>query len=200
MPEFSLRTFIAIELDPAMLASLGRLQETYRKVTPHGSVKWVEPEGIHLTLKFLGDTPPERARAIREALQRAAAGIAPFTITAEGRGCFPNFRRPRVIWVAVRSPGNALAELQSAVEREVSPLGWPPEERGFSPHLTLGRISRYAGPENVATVGQAVERSVVEVLGSQEVRQVSLIRSDLRPSGAVYTPLANIPLGNPAAG
>ena len=100
-----------------------------------------------------------------------------------------------MIWVAVRDKGQALARLQAAVEQHVAPLGWPTEERGFSPHLTLGRVSRNAGPAMEAAVGQLVEKLVVEQIGAQRVTGVSLIKSDLRPMGAVYTVLEHAPLG-----
>ena len=110
-------------------------------------------------------------------------GVAPFDFTVEGRGCFPDFRRPRVIWVAVRDRGQTLARLQAAVEKQVAPLGWPTEARGFSPHLTLGRVAKHATSAAAAAVGQMVEKSVVEGIGSQRVTAVSLIKSDLQPTG-----------------
>ncbi len=194
MPEPILRTFIAIELDEPLLIAIGRVQGKLKRQMPPGGVKWVAPDGIHLTLKFLGDTPSGRVPEIVAALERACAGAPPFEFSVEGRGCFPNFRRPRVIWVAVREKGQALARLQAAVERQVAPLGWPTEERGFSPHLTLGRVNRNAGPDMEAAVGAAVEKLVVEEIGTQQVAAVHLIKSDLRPTGAVYSTLATVAL------
>jgi RNA 2',3'-cyclic 3'-phosphodiesterase len=189
-----LRTFIAIELDEPLRVALAAVQTKFKHQAPPGSVKWVAPDGIHLTLKFLGDTPASRAAEIAAALARACEGIPPFEFTVEGRGCFPNTRRPRIIWVAVRSHGPWLAELQSAVEHYVAPLGWPTEERGFSPHLTLGRVARDAGPAIEAAVGRVVEESVVEQIGTERATAVSLIKSDLRPAGAVYATLVSVPL------
>ncbi len=194
MPEETLRTFIAIELDQTLQRELKRVQEKFKRVMPPEGVRWVNPDGIHLTLKFLGDTPAGRVAEVEAGLQRAAAGFAPFEFTVEGRGCFPNTRRPRVIWVAVRDKGQVLQRLAAAVEREVAPLGWPTEERGFSPHLTLGRVTKNADSRAEAAIGQAVEKSVVEQIGMQRVTQVSLIKSDLRPAGAVYTILTHVPL------
>jgi 2'-5' RNA ligase len=195
MSEETLRTFIAIELDEPLRAALGRVQAKFKRLAPPGSVKWVATDGIHLTLKFLGDTPQSQIPNIEAALRAACAGFAPFEFTVEGRGCFPNFRRPRVIWVAVREKGQMLARLQAAIEKHVAPLGFPTEERGFSPHLTLGRVSKGATSAEAAAVGQAVEKSVVELIGSQRVTAVSLIKSDLRPTGAVYTTLVSVALG-----
>jgi 2'-5' RNA ligase len=195
MPDEILRTFIAIELEEPLRAALGRVQAKFKRQTPAGSVKWVATEGIHLTLKFLGDTPAGRLGEIETALRTACAAFAPFEFSVEGHGCFPNFRRPRVVWVAVRDKGQTLAKLQAAVEKHVAPLGWPTEGRAFSPHLTLGRVAKGATNAEEVAVGQAVEKSVVEQIGVQRVIAVCLIQSDLRPTGAVYTTLASVPLG-----
>jgi RNA 2',3'-cyclic 3'-phosphodiesterase len=196
MPDEILRAFIAVELDETLHVALRQVQEKLKRQVSPGNVKWVAPEGIHLTLKFLGDTPAGRLPEIEAALLAACEGFAPFDFTVEGRGCFPDFRRPRVIWVAVRDRGQTLAKLRAAIERHVAPLGWPTEERGFSPHLTLGRIAKGAEP-NAPAVGRAVESSVIEGIGRQTVREVSLIRSDLQPRGAVYTRLFSAPLPAP---
>jgi len=194
MPDEILRTFIAIELDETLRIAIARVQGKLKRLAPPGSVKWVAPEGIHLTLKFLGDTPVNRLGAIEAALRLACAGSAPFEFSVEGRGCFPNMRRPRVVWVAVRDKGQALARLQAVIERHVAPLGWPTEERSFSPHLTLGRVSKGVNLAVEAAVGQMVEQSVVEQIGAQRVTAVHLIASELRPAGAVYKTLVSVPL------
>ena len=124
MPDEILRTFIAIELDEPLRIALRSIQEKLKRQAPPGSVKWVGPDGIHLTLKFLGDTPQGPGARDRGCAARAPApGLRPFEFSVEGRGCFPNFRRPRVIWVAVREKSGTLARLQAAVERTVAPLG-----------------------------------------------------------------------------
>lgn len=189
-----LRTFIAIELDEPLRQALGRVQGKFKRQIAPQDVKWVAVENIHLTLKFLGDTPVGRLPDIEAALQAACAGHAPFEISFEGRGCFPNFRRPRVIWVAVRDKGQALLRLQTDVEKYIVPLGWPTEERGFSPHLTLGRVARGAERATAEAIGQIVEKTVVEQIGVQRVTAVSLMQSDLRPSGPIYTRLLHVPL------
>ncbi len=188
------RTFIAVELDRPLRSGLARVQEQLKRQMPPGSVRWVAPEGIHLTLKFLGDTERSRLAQIEAALQRACLGFAPFEFTVEGRGCFPNTRRPRVVWVAACDKGQNLLRLSSAVEREIAPLGWPTEERPFSPHLTLGRVGRGVSRRDEEAVGKTVEASVVEQIGRQPVTQVSLIRSELHREGASYSRVVSIPL------
>lgn len=194
MADEILRTFIAVELDETLRMALRGVQKKLERQMPPDGVRWVAPDGIHLTLKFLGDTPRGRVGEVDAALQQACAGFGPFAFSVEGRGCFPNFRRPRVIWVAVRDKGQVLLRLNAAIEREVAPLGWPTEERGFSPHLTLGRVTRDADGRAEAAIGAVVEKSVVELIGVQRVAAISLIQSELRPSGAVYRTLRQVTL------
>lgn len=191
----TIRAFIAIPLPQTLLRQLAQVQRQLEKEIPPGSVRWVRPEGIHLTLKFLGDTPLERLPPIQEALKAVAFRSIPCIFTVGGLGCFPNYRRPRVIWVGVLERTGRLAALQDAVEEAVAPLGYPPEGRGFSPHLTLGRVSRQASPSDVARIGAAVSTATVSSLGEVPARHFALIQSVLKPSGAVYTTLAEFPLG-----
>jgi RNA 2',3'-cyclic 3'-phosphodiesterase len=195
-PEPVLRTFIAIELDPETRDALSRVQGQFKRGAPEGAVKWVNPDSIHLTLKFLGDTPVSKVSKVADAIAAAREGLAAFDLSIEGRGCFPNFRRPRVVWVAVKDlSGGNLTRLQAAIERLVSPLGFPTEERDFSPHLSLGRIARNVSPAAEAAVGKLVQDSVVEQIARQRATAVSLIKSDLRSTGPVYYTLATAKLG-----
>jgi 2'-5' RNA ligase len=191
----TLRTFIAIELDQALQGSLKSLQTRLRQRLAPRSVRWVRPDGIHLTLKFLGDTPVSKLDAIKTALGQAAAEADPFTVTVGGVGCFPNVRRPRVVWVGLHEPAGALARLRDAVEAQVAPLGFPTERRPFSPHLTLGRVHRRASKSEVREIGQVVAASQIGITDEMAVTTVSYIKSDLRPTGAVYTTLLEAELG-----
>jgi 2'-5' RNA ligase len=191
----TLRTFIAIELDEQCKSSLSRLRQRLGEQMPPRSLRWVPPEGIHLTLKFLGDTPLEKVDAVKLALAQAAAQVAPFTFVVGGLGCFPNSRQPRVVWVGLQEPTGALAGLQKAVEDRVAPLGFPTEKRPFSPHLTLGRVQRYASRSEVRQIGEVAEASTVGTIAEVAVTAVFYIKSDLRPSGAVYTALFEAKLG-----
>ncbi len=188
-PNDLLRLFIAIELDDAAIDALSIVQEELKPRVPRGSVRWVDPDGIHLTLKFLGETPAARRPEIEAALAEACRPLAPFAFTLAGRGCFPNFRRPNVIWVAALDRGNVLARLHEAIEAAIAPLGWPTEGRAFQPHLTLGRVRRGLAPRDLAAVGNAVETLEVEQIATVTVEEISLMRSELRPGGSVYTRL-----------
>lgn len=189
-----IRTFIAIELDESIKDELTKLQERLKGETPRGSVRWVRSGGIHLTLKFLGDVPADQVEKITTALQRSCQGVSPFSLSCGGLGCFPNPRRPRVVWVGIQEETGTLVQLKKAIEENVAPLGYPTEKRKFSPHLTLGRVQRRASSGDRGQLGELVEASEIGILGQMEVRSVSLIRSDLRPSGAVYTRLAEVEL------
>jgi 2'-5' RNA ligase len=191
----TLRTFIAIELDEELQANLKRVQDLLRDQLPPRDIRWVRPDGIHLTLKFLGDIPASRLDEIKIALARAAAEVGPFTFTVAGVGCFPNSRQPRVVWVGLHEPTGALARLRDAVEAYVAPLGFPTERRPFSPHLTLGRVQRHASRSEVREIGQVVASREIGVLDEMTVTAVCHIKSDLRPSGAVYTTLFEAKLG-----
>ncbi len=189
-----IRAFIAIELSEDILSAIADLQRQIKKQVPEGTVRWVKPGGIHLTLQFLGDVPAVKINSIAQALTAACAPFHPFSVTVGGLGCFPNAKRPRVTWVGVDEPTGTLAALQKAIERAMVPLGFTPERRAFHPHLTLGRTKRQATRDQAQALGTLITTTQIPFLGQMNVRQVCLIRSDLRPTGAVYTRLAAAPL------
>lgn len=191
----TVRTFIAIVLPEPLLRRLASVQQQLEQKAPPGSVRWVNPEGIHLTLKFLGDTPTAKLEAIRAALAAVASRSAPCAFAVGGLGCFPNVRKPRVIWVGVRPLGGELAALRQAVEAAMKPLGFPPEGREFTPHLTLGRVRDRIPPADLSRLGALVSSTEVGTLGEVTAQRFFLIRSLLRPTGAEYTPLMEFPLG-----
>ena len=185
-----IRTFIAIKLDETINAALADLQGQLKAKVPQGSVRWVKPEGIHLTLKFLGDVPANRIEDVKRALIQACAGFPAFSFSVGGLGCFPNPRRPRVVWVGVQEESGTLKRLQKAIEDGMEKLGFAPEGRRFHAHLTLGRTQRRASSGDVRRLGQLVSEAEIGPLGQMEARAVSLMKSDLKPTGAVYTQLA----------
>jgi len=188
------RTFIAIELDETINAALADLQGQLKAKIPQGSVRWVKPGGIHLTLKFLGDVPANRIEEIERALTQACAEFPAFSLSVGGLGCFPNPQRPRVVWVGVQEESETLAGLQKAIEDGMEKLGFAPEGRKFHAHLTLGRARRRTSSGDVRRLGRLVKECDIGQLGRMEARAVSLVKSDLRPTGAVYTQLATVRL------
>jgi 2'-5' RNA ligase len=131
---------------------------------------------------------------MKNALAAVARHVPACTFTAGGLGCFPNLRRPRVVWVGVDEPAGRLEALQSAIEEVMTPFGYPPEKRGFSPHLTLGRMGRRASRDDAAQVGEVVASTTIEPLAEVTADGFALIRSILKPTGAEYTTLHEFPL------
>jgi 2'-5' RNA ligase len=187
----TLRTFVAIELDESIKTELQQVQDLLAAQIAPRSVRWVRPAGIHLTLKFLGDTPQDKIEAIQAALVQATVTAQPFAIALAGLGCFPDLRRPQVVWVGLSEPTGALMQLRDSVESFVAPLGFPTERRAFRPHLTLGRVSRNVSSAECRRIGAVVASSDLggTASGHMMVRSVSYIRSDLQASGAIYTTL-----------
>lgn len=190
----TIRAFIAVPLPDTLLRELGRLQRQLEEQTSPRSVRWVRPQGVHLTLKFLGDTPTEKLSEIEGALAVVARSAPACTFTVGGLGCFPNTRRPRVVWVGVQEPTGRLAALQDAIEEVMAPFGYSPEGRGFTPHLTLGRVGRKTTRGDAARVGEIVACTTVETLAEVPADRFALIRSVLKPSGAEYTTLQEFAL------
>jgi 2'-5' RNA ligase len=185
----SWRLFIAIELPDDILKQIARVQQQFEKQIPDRAVRWVNPAGIHLTLKFLGDVAIDRADRLKEALDQVAASHRPFSLEVNGPGCFPNTRRPRVLWLGLDGDQESLGKLQQSVEESMAGLGFDPEDRPFSPHLTLARVQRSASQDDARQVGVVAERGLEESVGRWQVAGLSLMRSQLKPSGAVYTEL-----------
>ncbi len=190
----SWRLFVALELPAEIVRELKRLQADLQRTVPEGIASWVRPEGIHLTLKFLGDVPLKQLDALKAALEAAARGQRRFSLHLGGLGCFPNTAHPRVLWVGVEGDLQHLSALQANVEKHIAPLGYPPEERGFSPHLTLARARRGARREEAAMLGRAAETHHVSQAILWQVEAVSLMRSQLDPHGAIYTRIHQVVL------
>jgi len=201
-----IRTFLAVELDGVLRGSLARLQEelkrSLQKRTPAVRLQWARPEAMHLTLKFLGSIEERQVSEIQEAVRLALHGRRPLTLVAGGVGVFPDVRAPRVLWLGLSeesgsenalSPRQDIRELAAAVDQALGLLGFPVEARPFQPHLTLARIK-----ERSREVGHALgELGILHTtspLGRLDVRAVALMKSELTPSGSVYTRLWEEPL------
>ncbi len=188
-----IRAFIAIELPDPVKDSLSSLEDRLRPAE-HPYVKWVDPKGIHLTLKFLGNIATDQVPRIIEAITSASQGLSPLKLQIGGLGAFPNLQRPRVIWVAVTGEVDPLIALQRGIDQALVPLGFAIEKRPFSPHLTLGRLRERASLGERNSIGKLVMATKSEGSPAQEVKQISLMRSTLTPSGAIYNRLASIEL------
>jgi len=176
----TIRAFIAIALPENVKTHLAAVIQVLAGQLPPPAVRWVTPERMHLTVRFLGDTEVDRLPALGKALDKAMSRQPPFTLYLEQLGCFPNRKRPRVIWAGLGDSEKALTGFKQAIDACLSPLGWEPEERPFRPHLTLGRVK---DGRKVASVswGTPLERLAVPVAA------VHLIESRLTPDGPIYT-------------
>lgn len=188
------RLFIALELPPDVSKTIEQTQSDLKRLVPSRAARWVRLEGIHLTLKFLGDVPVGQVDDLNSALVEAASRHRTFELSMQGMGCFPDAKRPRVLWLGVTGDMPQLRALQADVEKHISPLGYPPESRRFSPHLTLARADRRASREDLARLGKLSEDHDPGHLISWRVDTVSLMRSQLKPSGAVYTQIGHTTL------
>ncbi len=184
-----IRSFIAISLPEPVLQAIGKAQETLKGARL--DIRWVRQEGIHLTLKFLGDVERENIEGIQAAIARAAKGASPFTLYGEGVGVFPDRKRPRVIWVGLSGDLQALAALQRDLESQLDGLGFPREKRPFKGHLTVGRVK---GRLDATRLAKALDGLSAFKTESFSVECVELFQSTLRPQGAVYDRLAEIGL------
>jgi RNA 2',3'-cyclic 3'-phosphodiesterase len=187
------RSFIAIELPEEVKASLTRLQSRL-KFAGRSDVKWVSPNSIHLTLQFLGDVPADKIESIVRAMEEGAKGTAPFKLEIKGLGAFPNLRRVQVVWVGVEGDLETLLLLQKRIETGLVPLGFTPEKRAFSPHLTLARVRETASLPEREQLGKLISGMEFESSGTIEVTSLSLMRSQLTPSGAIYTQIGSVKL------
>lgn len=187
-----IRAFLAIELSQDIQF---RLREVQQHISAMGirCVRWVSANNIHLTLQFLGETPPVKLDKLTLQLKPLIAAQEVFSFQMQGLGAFPNTHRPRVIWIGLQAP-TGLATLQNVLADTVQSAGIPVEDRPFSPHLTLGRVKRDAAPSEVQNLSLALDELKVGMLGSTTVKTVTLFRSDLHPNGPVYTAMAHFPL------
>jgi RNA 2',3'-cyclic 3'-phosphodiesterase len=178
-----IRAFIAINVDPPILREISEAIVQWRRTIPE--VRWVAPDKIHLTIKFLGDIEPSRVDPIARALEQALKLFPRFTINAKGLGVFPAVRRPRVLWVGLE--GSQLVKLAATVEAALEPLGFLPEARAFQPHLTIGRWRQFEG--HAKNLLDELERWKSHDYGASKVDAVTLFQSVLKPDGALHQPL-----------
>ena len=195
MGEATLRVFVAVPLTEPAKAHLSSVQRRLMAVAGSSLVRWVGAEGLHISLKFLGEVPSAQIPEITRALQRATQGVAPLQLRITVIGAFPSLARPRVIWAGATGETERLSTLQQAVESELTALRFPPDTRAFSPHITLGRVRDQVSPP-------ALQRLQETIRGGQTltdapavpIETIVLYQSTLTRVGAVYSPLAVVPL------
>jgi 2'-5' RNA ligase len=184
------RAFIAINLADDIIQRLVDQIQIIKDLVPHGAIRWVRKENIHLTLKFLGNVALTDIDTISASMQRLADDHNPFDFEVTSFGCFPNLKSPRTLWIDIREPTGVLQMLQSSLEYVLEGHGFSREQRRFHPHLTIGRVNRRIERSERMALGQNLAEVKVGHIGTVHVCQFELMRSDLRPSGAVYSLLS----------
>jgi len=178
----TIRTFIAVDLPDSVRHAIRHYQEPLKD--EGADIRWVRTESIHLTLKFLGEVPVDQKDEILKAAVQAVKSVQPFTVTLSGTGGFPDRKNPRVLWVGILRGAQELTDLSIRLNNALIPLGFEMDKRPFKAHLTLGRVRSMRG------VSSVIER-MADPFESEpfKVNEINLFKSDLNPTGAVYTVL-----------
>ncbi len=187
-----IRSFIAIELSDELKQKLSQLEARLNAAGIYG-VRWVNPESIHLTLKFLGDIAADRTEEITSVMEDSVRGVSRFRLVVEGLGAFPNLRRVQVAWVGLGGDTEVLKSLQRKIESNLEPLGFPAEKRDFTPHLTLARVNNRASPDDRKKLGKLISETDFTSV-TLEVDSVNLMKSQLTRQGAIYSRLSVVNL------
>jgi RNA 2',3'-cyclic 3'-phosphodiesterase len=192
------RTFVAVELPADIRRRLAETQAQLRGAIggAEKAVRWSRADGVHLTLQFLGDVPSGSIEAILGGVRAGCAGTKPIDLMLGSVGAFPTVEKPRVLWLGLNGDAAQLQTLQTGIARQLAALGYQPD-KPFKPHITLGRVREHASKDELADISRALQ--VVAGKSTRHtsftVHQVSLMKSDLQPAGAVYTALGIVELG-----
>ena len=183
----TIRAFVALNLPVDIIEHAAGLQAALKARGLR--LRWVKPQNMHLTLKFLGDIPAADAAVVGSALRRASQGTLPLALSVQGLGVFPGIKRPRVLWIGLGGQVEALQQLYSRIEDELAGLGFARENRGFKAHLTLARFKQGVAPHELLPAFEELGNYTPKPFTA---RHLVLYKSDLKPQGAVYTPLAEV--------
>jgi 2'-5' RNA ligase len=188
-----IRAFIAVDLPEGLKKELAELETQLKKKSPP-VVKWVDPNSIHITLKFLGEIATDSIDEVMLAIEDAVQGIAPFELEVRELGAFPSLDRAQVIWVGVKGELEKIAQLQKNIEANAEQLGFSRESRAFSPHLTLGRLRDEARPNDRQRLGKLLTNTTFTALHNVTINAVNLMKSQLTPTGPIYTCIGSVKL------
>jgi 2'-5' RNA ligase len=185
----AVRTFIAILLHGSLHNTLGEIID--KLASSKAKVKWVEPQNVHITLKFLGNVDEERLPEVYAACERAATGIDPIDLEMRAIDCFPNRKSPRIVWLGIERGAEAVKRLRERVEAELTGIGFSPEEKLFRAHLTIGRVK---GKGGLSPLCRLLDEKKNIFVGSMRAEKISVMKSKILPSGPEYTEMKAIPL------
>ena len=189
-----IRSFIALDFPEETRKALEDIQRELKQCG--AGVRWVKPSSIHLTLKFLGNIQAAQVEDIARAVAQEIRDQPPITLRPAGLGAFPSRRKPRVIWIGMEGEVQRLNGIQALIENALEPLGFAREKRGFRPHLTIGRVK---DRRRLQSLVDAMVTLDMEPFNSFDADEIILYKSDLRPTGAIYTKLHRMPLAAPAS-
>jgi 2'-5' RNA ligase len=187
--EKSIRAFLAVDPPEEVLNEVGRIQDRFKK-TIQGDIRWVRPEGIHLTLKFFGYVSEADIANISQVVRNSIVNVKPFTLNVRRVGVFPSVNRARVLWLGMDGDVDTLIDLQKKIDKGLQEYGFEMENRPLSPHVTLARIKE---PKGLIGLAKIIEKSEEYAAGSFSVGDLNLFKSTLTPKGAIYTKLAYFP-------
>ncbi|MFC1569221.1 RNA 2',3'-cyclic phosphodiesterase [bacterium] len=184
----TIRSFIAVHLSDRVREQIAEFQSGLKRSA--ADVKWVRPESMHITLKFLGDIAPDQIKSITNIMHELSRPVNSFMLTIRGVGCFPNESRPRVLWLGIQTDNDVLINIGNGLNAALQDIDFEPEKRSFKPHLTLGRVK---SQKNIYDV---VQQMHAEGFDSEPfcVDTIHLMQSKLKPSGAEHNILKSIQL------
>jgi 2'-5' RNA ligase len=185
------RVFVAVSISEEARAAIASMMKELKRLGER--IRWIPPENLHLTLKFVGEVDSQRVPEFESALDRSIDGFSQFQYSLEAKGCFPNWNQPRILWVGVKDTEDRLVGIHREIDRNFQTLEIPNENRRFKPHLTIARLKQGAKPEAALSAFQRFQLGEYRV----DVREVHLMRSDLGPSGAQYSILHSASLHSP---
>lgn len=188
-----IRAFIALDISPVIQNRLDEVSRHYKIQLDGIPIRWVPSENIHLTLKFLGEVSKSNLDMLADILNIEASRHPTFEVSVGGIGAYPRITHPRVIWVGVEAPPDLLM-LQNGIANEMEKLGYAQEKREYSPHLTIGRVGRNIDGKELRRISKVIESNKIGFLGVIQIKEVNLYKSDLKPTGAVYTRIYTTPL------
>jgi len=187
--EKAIRAFLAIDPPAEIFREIIKIQERLKKAI-QGDIRWVRPEGIHLTLKFFGYVYQTDIANISSVVKNSMANMRALLLNVRSLGAFPSVNRPRVLWLGIDGDTDALINLQTEIDTGFQDYGFKKEDRPFRPHLTLARIKE---PKGMVGLAGTVKKNEDYIAGSFTARGITLFMSDLKPTGAIYTKLVDFP-------
>ena len=189
----TLRTFIAVDFPIEIKEKIIEITAYFQSKLPPAQIKWVEPDHMHLTLKFMGETPHDKLVQIKQSIHQVISVFPSFEIEIKALGMYPNNQRPRVIWLGINAE-NYLILLHNQLDQALKGEGIKSDRRPFSPHLTIGRVRRNADQESIIQIGKILSQFKIASLGSIKIDEILYYQSVLTPQGPIYTILQSTSL------